>query len=78
MSQSQSRHWLQHGQHNAAHAPPPTTEGVAMMPAAMDSLLRSPPDRPLRSSPPGSWPPTCRSHAQQVLGSPHVVQFGAS
>jgi hypothetical protein len=51
------------------HTLSPTTEGVAMMPAAMDSLLRSPPDRPRSSSPPGSWPPTCRGQGIPAVTS---------
>lgn len=35
------------------------TEGAPRMPAAIDSRLLSPPDRPRRCRPPGSVPPTC-------------------
>jgi hypothetical protein len=40
------------------------------MPAAMDNLRLSPPDRPLRLRPPGRLPPTCSAATAYRLPGP--------
>ena len=48
-----------------------STDGAASTPAAMPSLLRSPPDMPRRCSPPGSCPPICMHTAATQAAQGH-------
>lgn len=50
-----------------------STEGAPRIPAAMPSLLLSPPDRPRKCRPPGSTPPTCK---RQQVASKMRLQTG--
>lgn len=58
------------------HAVLPKRAADAMLPqlpCAMDSLLRSPPDRPRKMMPPGSVPPTCSTAQQPCHDDPTAV-----